>query len=82
MLTKTFKSNVGVLSVNRLYETTKEKVEVILKRRYKMKARDAKQAIAISPLKRIFIQNPEMAAHTSNESWARQVYEYWKRQSL
>lgn len=80
MLNRNLKTNVGVISVsNRLYEVTRNNVEVILRKRYKMKSDDAKQAIEVSPLRQIFLKNPEMAAHTSNESWARQVHEYWQR---
>ena len=33
---------------------------------------------ALPPLKELFKQNAEMAAHTSNETWARDIHEFWK----
>lgn len=70
---------IGVLDVNELYEKAVAGIEIILKRRYKMTVADAKNAIAISPLKDLFKEDAEMAAHTSNESWAREIYEFWNK---
>lgn len=74
-------SNFGVGKMSSLYESTRENIELILKKRYKMTVRDAKEAIAISPLKSVFDENAEMAAHTSNEEWARRINDYWKKNS-
>ena len=74
------KKKTGVLLVDSLYDNAVEGIKIILKHRYKMSAVDADTAIAISPLKRLFEQNAEIAAHTSNETWARYVHEYWKSQ--
>ena len=69
----------GGLNMDILYNKAVAGIEIILKHRYKMKVSDAKSAIAMSPLKELFKQNAEMAAHTSNETWAREIYEFWKR---
>lgn len=69
----------GVLDMNELYEKASAGIEIILKHRYKMTVADAKDAISISPLKELFEKNAEMAAHTSNETWARDIYEYWNK---
>ena len=81
MNTRVTDIQLGVVNLKSLYETTVENIELILKKRYKMNSNDAKKAIAISPLKSIFDENEEMAAHTSNETWARQIYSYWNRQN-
>lgn len=62
-----------------LYNKAVSGIEIILKHRYKMKASDAKNAIAMSALKELFEQDAEMAAHTSNETWAREIYKFWER---
>lgn len=69
----------GVLDMTELYEKAVAGIEIILKHRYKMTVADAKNAIAISPLKELFKKDAEMAAHTSNETWARDIYEYWNK---
>lgn len=67
----------GVLNMDSLYDKAAAGIEIILKHRYKMTVADAKAAIATSPLKELFNQNAEMAAHTSNEAWARDIYTLW-----
>lgn len=62
-----------------LYNQTADGVEVILKNRYKMTAANAKEAVSTSPLKNIFEKHGDIAAHTSCESLARDIYEYWER---
>lgn len=62
-----------------LYTKAVRSVQMILRRRYHLTSSQAEQAVAGSPLKRIFETDGQMAAHTSNEDWARDVYEYWKK---
>lgn len=62
------------------YEKAVESIQLILKKRYRMSASDASNAIKNSPLKDIFAQDEEMASHTSNESWAKDVHDLWMRQ--
>ncbi len=69
--------DIGVM--DDLYNQTADGVEIILKNRYKMTAANAKKAVSTSPLKNIFEKHGDIAAHTSCESLARDVYEYWKR---
>ncbi len=76
------KSFSEVSNVNTLYDDAVISIETILKRRYKMKSQDAKKAIQISPLKDIFNKNGEMAAHTSNETWAREIHNFWKQNNI
>lgn len=71
----------GVWNMDTLYSQAMAGIEIILKHRYKMKASDAEHAIAISPLKELFKKNAEMSAHTSNEAWARDIYEFWKKKN-
>lgn len=71
----------GVWNMNMLYDKANNGIKIILKHRYKMKASDAKNAIDISPLKELFDKDAEMAAHTSNETWAREVYEFWEKKN-
>ena len=68
----------GGLNMDILYNKAVAGIEIILKHRYRMKVSDAKSAIAMSPLKELFEQNAEMAAHTSNETLAREIYEFWE----
>lgn len=68
-----------VLNMDMLYNKAVAGIEIILKHRYKMKVSDAKNAIAMSPLKELFEKDAEMAAHTSNETWAREIYKFWER---
>ncbi len=62
-----------------LYTKAVRSVQMILRRRYHLTSSQAEQAVAGLPLKRIFETDGQMAAHTSNEDWARDVYEYWKK---
>lgn len=62
-----------------LYESTVSGIELVLKRRYGMTVKDAKTAINNSPLKKIFEDDPINVTHTSNETWAREIYCLWKR---
>lgn len=62
-----------------LYETTAKWVAVILEKDYHLSASEARQAIEESPLKFMFEKDAEMAAHTSNESWAKDVFNYWSK---
>lgn len=80
MLTEKIKIT-RVWNMNGLYSRATVGIEIILKHRYKMKASDAKNAIAMSPLKELFNTDAEMAAHTSNETWAKDIYEFWKRKN-
>ena len=73
---------IGVLDMDTLYEKAVAGIEIILKHRYKMTVADAKNAIAVSPLKELFNQDAEMAAHTSNETWARDIYEFWNKKQI
>ncbi len=69
----------GVFYMEELYTKAVRSVQMILRRRYHLTSSQAEQAVAGSPLKRIFETDGQMAAHTSNEDWARDVYEYWKK---
>ena len=60
------------------YESVAAGVALILRRRYKLTVKQADEAILVSPLKSIFKSDPEMAAHTSNETWAQEILAYWK----
>lgn len=62
-----------------LYANAAKHVHRILCKQYGMASSQAEQAIANSPMKLIFEDDSQMAAHTSNEDWARDVYEYWKK---
>lgn len=73
---------IGVIDMDALYDRAVAGIEIILKHRYKMTVTEAKNAIAASPLKELFKQNAEMAAHTSNEAWARDIYEFWNKNQV
>ena len=73
---------IGVINMDALYEKAVAGIEIILRHRYKMTVADARKAIAVSPLKELFAQDAEMAAHTSNETWARDVYEFWNKKHI
>ncbi len=68
-----------VFHVEELYAKAAKHVQRILCKRYELTSSQAEQAVAGSPLKLIFEEDSQMAAHTSNEDWARDVYEYWKK---
>lgn len=70
---------VGVSNIIPSYEEIEKSIAIILKRRHKLTAMQADEAIRISPLKSVFQSDPEMAAHTSNEAWAREILAYWKK---
>ena len=59
------------------YDTTAEGVALILRRRHRLTEAEAREAIRISPLQAVFQSDPEMAAHTSNEAWAREILAFW-----
>lgn len=61
-----------------LYQTTERLVRMILVRDYGMTKNEAKKAIAEYRLEEFFIADPDMAAHDSNEEWAKRIYEYYK----
>ena len=69
----------GVTEMLSSYENTAKNIALILRRRHKLTAAQAQEAIQISPLQSIYQSDPEMASHTSNEAWAREVFLYWKR---
>lgn len=62
-----------------IYTKTAKNVQMILRKRYHLTSSQAEQAVAGSPLRLLFQEDGQMAAHTSNEAWARDVYEYWKK---
>lgn len=70
---------VGVSNIVPSYEETAKSIAMILRRRHKLTSAQADEAIRISPLKSVFQSDPEMAAHTSNEAWAREIFSYWKK---
>ena len=72
-------SMAGVDVITASYEKTAKDVAMILKRRHKLTAAQAHEAILASPLEAVFQSDPEMAAHTSNEAWAREIFSYWKK---
>lgn len=72
-------SVAGVRNAVVSYEKTASNVALILRQRHKLTVAQANEAILLSPLKSIFQKDPEMAAHTSNEAWAREVFAYWKQ---
>ena len=61
------------------YEDAVKGIATVLKRRHKLTASEADDAIRMSPFKTVFAEDPEMATHTSNEAWAREIYTYWKK---
>lgn len=65
--------------MNISYEEAIEGIVSVLKRRHKLTASEAEDAVRISPFKAVFTKDPEMAVHTSNEAWAREIYNYWKK---
>lgn len=69
----------GVFHMEEVYAKAVKSIQMILRRRYHLTSSQAEQAVAGSPLKRVFETDGQMAAHTSNEDWARDVYEYWKK---
>ncbi len=69
----------GVSIITASYDKTAKNVALILRRRHKLTAAQASEAILASPLKSVFQSDPEMAAHTSNEAWAREIFAYWKK---
>lgn len=68
-----------VRTMNISYEETVEGIVSVLKRRHKLTVAEAEDAVRMSPFKSVFMKDPEMAAHTSNEAWAREIYNYWKK---
>lgn len=64
-----------------LYKQTVFSVKIILIQNYNLNFEEAEMAIKISPLKKIFKQDSEMAAHTSCERWAKEVYSFWIKKS-
>lgn len=72
-------SMVGVSNIAPSYEEMAKSITMILKRRHKLTSAQADEAIRISPFKSVFLSDPEMAAHTSNEAWAREVLAYWRK---
>lgn len=74
---KTRELPVGVSSIAASYERTVKNITMILRRRYKLTASEAEEAVSQSPLESIFQSDAEMAAHTSNEAWAKEVLAYW-----
>lgn len=71
-------SVVGVSSIVPSYEEMTKSITMVLRRRHKLTSAQADEAIRISPLKSVFQSDPEMASHTSNEAWAREILAYWK----
>lgn len=71
--------NVGVKSMCSRYEIAKDYIAGILVEDYGLTLEDAIKAINISPLEKVFSFNEDLAAHTSNEDWAKQVYDYYKK---
>lgn len=68
---------VEVNNIAILYERTVKNITMILRRRYKLTASEAEEAVSQTPLESIFQSDAEMAAHTSNEAWAKEVLAYW-----
>ena len=56
-----------------LYEQTMDSLADILIRDYKLSPEEAMEMVMQSPVQEIFKQDPEVAAHTSNETWARDI---------
>ena len=71
------KSTLGVNGIAPSYESVAADVALILRRRYKLTVKQANEAVQASPLRSLFQSDPVMAAHTSNETWAREVLAYW-----
>lgn len=69
----------GANSMSISYKNMENNIILVLRKRYKLNISDAKEAVAISPLKEVFMEDPEMAAHTSNETWAREILAYWNK---
>lgn len=61
------------------YENAIKCIAIILEKDYHLTPSEAKQAIEHSPLKLVFKKDEEMAAHTSNEAWAKEVFDYWNK---
>lgn len=72
-------SMAGVNNIAPSYEEMAKSITMILRRRHKLTSAQADEAIRISPFKSVFLSDPEMAAHTSNEAWAREVLAYWRK---
>ncbi len=60
------------------YESIIKSIKLVLRKRYKLTSAQADEAVSESPLKSIFDMDADMAAHTSNEAWAKEVYQYWQ----
>lgn len=61
------------------YENAIECIAITLEKDYHLTPFEAKQAIEHSPLKLVFKKDEKMAAHTSNEAWAKEVFDYWNK---
>lgn len=75
-------SMVGVNNIVPSYEEMTKCIAMILRRRHKLTSAQADEAIRMSPFKSVFLSDPEMVAHTSNEAWAREVLAYWKKNTI
>ena len=73
----TFVDKIGTVTMNNVYEITAKNVATILEQEYHMSPVLARKAIVGSPLKAVFDKDPDMAAHTATEVWAKEVYRYW-----
>lgn len=60
-----------------LYSIAAKNVRLVLQMKYGLSGADAERAVDSSPLKSIFDEYGEMAAHISSESWAADVYKFW-----
>lgn len=69
----------GARSMSISYEDMEKGIVLVLRKRHKLTISDAKEAVATSPLKEVFQEDPEMTAHTSNETWAREILAYWRK---
>ena len=64
-------------STMNIYGNIKSDIIRILVNDYGMTVENANKAISCSPLNALFKQDLEMAAHRSNDAWAKDVYNFW-----
>ena len=60
--------------MSKRYETTKSYIIDCLIGDYMVSPKDAEEAVEKSKINNLFKQNGDLAAHTSNEDYAKQIY--------
>lgn len=66
-----------ILRFKNLYTGTLSRVKMLLAKDYKLSPDEIEKAIDAYQLESFFIADADMAAHDSNEDWAKRIYEFW-----